>query len=98
MKHCQWCDNQFETKVSYQIYCSAECREAATKEKIAQRYLLTRITNRIGKKRVCKSCKAKLSIYNDESVCNKCAIDPDEISRALREIKGLSNGKDKQSE
>ena len=35
MKHCQWCDKTFESLISYQIYCSLECRESATKEKIA---------------------------------------------------------------
>lgn len=41
-KHCEWCDHTFETKISYQIYCSSECREAATKEKIMARYQISR--------------------------------------------------------
>jgi hypothetical protein len=93
-KHCEWCDHQFQTIISYQIYCSPTCREAATKEKISQRYLLTRIKNRKGKNRKCTICKTPLSIYNDEKTCSKCNNTPDEISKTLKEIKRLSNGKD----
>jgi hypothetical protein len=57
MKHCKWCDSEFNTEVSYQIYCSVECREQATKEKIAERYLVLRRQKRIGKERKCKSCQ-----------------------------------------
>ena len=42
IKHCEWCDNKFTQKVKYQIYCSADCRQLATKEKIAQRYIQER--------------------------------------------------------
>jgi hypothetical protein len=97
-KHCSWCDHQFEQKVSYQIYCSAECREAATKEKIAARYLATKIKNRYGKKRLCKSCQTPLSIYNDENVCQSCYVDPLDLAKILKEIKGLANGKPKKSD
>jgi len=45
-KHCEWCDAPFETKISYQIYCSPECREQATKEKIAQRYNIKKRNNK----------------------------------------------------
>jgi hypothetical protein len=94
MKHCQWCDHSFQTNISYQIYCSVECRTAATKEKIYQRYLMTRVQNRIGKKRNCKNCGMKLSIYNDEQLCEICQIFPEEVKKILKEIKGLANGKD----
>ena len=39
MNNCKCCDNNFEPTVSYQIYCSPNCRDIATKEKIAARYL-----------------------------------------------------------
>ncbi len=94
MKHCQWCDAQFETKISYQIYCSATCREESTKEKIAQRYAQVRRSNRQNKVRPCKHCGTPLSIYNDEALCFRCLIDPSEVAKAIKEIKGLSNGKD----
>jgi hypothetical protein len=93
MKHCQWCNNTFSTRVFYQIYCSAECREHATKEKISERYAVTRRQKRQGKKRVCKSCNMNLSIYNDETLCDKCLINPQDVTKALKEIKGILNGK-----
>ena len=93
MKTCQWCDNAFEPSVAYQIYCSAECREAATKEKIAQIYMVARRNRMMGKKRKCKSCDSPLSAYNDDSICQSCLINPSEVSKALKEIKGIVNGK-----
>jgi hypothetical protein len=95
MKHCQWCDAQFGTQISYQIYCSVGCREAATKEKIAARYLVKRRTNRVYKERKCKSCESVLSIYNDEVLCPRCLVIPGDVSKALKDIKGLANGKTK---
>ena len=97
-KHCQWCDHQFTTDVSYQIYCSPECREAATREKIAQRYAQTRVSRRVGKKRLCKNCLDPLSVYNDEAICSKCVVNPKDIKRALKDIKDLANGKDTQND
>jgi len=96
-KHCEWCDHPFEQKVSYQIYCSTECREAATKEKIAKRYLITRIAKRAGKARKCKSCSSPLSIYNDENFCTKCTAEA-EVAKALKDLKGIVNGKTKLDE
>jgi hypothetical protein len=92
-KHCNWCDSQFETKLSYQIYCSAECRDAATKEKIAEKYNKNKIEKRRGKPRYCKLCKNLLSIYNDSTTCLSCDENPDEVTQALKEIKGIVNGK-----
>jgi len=87
MKNCQWCDHPFESNISYQIYCSVECRDAATKEKIAARYLITRRQKRVGKIRRCKSCNEELSIYNDEQLCYFCEVNPKEVNKALKEIK-----------
>lgn len=95
MKHCQWCDTNFSSKISYQIYCSSECRDAATKEKISQRYIQTRRIKRNGKNRKCKMCDTKLSIYNDDQLCQYCEVIPKEVVKALKDIKGLSNGKNK---
>jgi predicted nucleic acid-binding Zn ribbon protein len=92
-KHCEWCDTQFQTKVSYQIYCSPNCREQATKEKIAQRYAQTRRSKRLSKVRNCKSCSAPLSAYNDEDLCYECLVNPVEVKKALKELKGFTNGK-----
>jgi hypothetical protein len=93
-KHCEWCDHSFKTKISYQIYCSAECREAATKEKILARYQITRRVKRAEKVRACKSCGSDLSMYNDDQLCQSCDVNPSDVAKALKEIKGLMNGKD----
>jgi hypothetical protein len=93
-KPCEWCDTTFETKISYQIYCSATCREAATREKISARYQITRRTKLQKKVRVCKSCGSNLSVYNDDVLCNNCIINPKEVARILKQIKGMANGKD----
>lgn len=95
MKNCKWCDREFESKISYQIYCSEECRDLATKEKIAQRYIQTRRQKRKGKTRVCKKCGDKLSIYNDDPLCSQCDINPNDVKKALKDIRGLSNGRNK---
>jgi hypothetical protein len=92
-KHCDWCDNQFQTKISYQIYCSTSCREEATKQKIAERYKIQRIQNRSLKDRRCASCSNPLSIYNDDEICQSCSSNPKEISKILKEIKDIANGK-----
>ena len=89
MKHCQWCDNTFLSKIKYQIYCSVDCRNSATKEKIAARYLIERRQARIGKDRKCKNCHEALSIYNDESLCIKCNVNPKDVVKAFKELKRL---------
>lgn len=93
MKPCQWCDTSFDPNVKYQIYCSAECRDAATKEKIAERYAISRRNKMIGKDRKCKACNAKLSAYNDDVLCQVCLVDPSEVLKALKKIRGVANGK-----
>lgn len=93
MKNCQWCDATFKPRVSYQIYCSDECREAATKEKIAQRYAISRRNKLMKKPRACKSCGKSLSVYNEEQLCSQCLINPTDVSKTLKEIKGLADGK-----
>ncbi len=95
MKNCKWCDHNFESSISYQIYCSEKCRDSATKEKIAQRYIQTRRQKRKGKNRVCKKCNEKLSIYNDDPLCTKCNINPNQVKRALKDIKNKTNDKRK---
>jgi hypothetical protein len=92
-KHCEWCDTTFQTSISYQIYCSVSCRELATKEKIALRYEKTRRSNRKNKDRKCKSCSIPLSIYNDDQLCQNCLVNPTDVNKAIKDIKGLSNGK-----
>lgn len=93
MKNCQWCDNQFKAGVSYQIYCSATCRDLATKEKMAQRYLISRRNRMISKPKSCTSCSQPLSVYNEGILCSSCLVNPRDVSKSLKEIKGMANGK-----
>jgi hypothetical protein len=88
-KYCEWCDSQFNATVNYQIYCSPECREYATREKITQRYLVKKRNNKNRKSKRCRSCGNILSVYNDESICNGCSINPAEVNKALKEIKEI---------
>jgi hypothetical protein len=94
VKNCKFCDKNFTHSVSYQIYCSAECRDLATKEKIAERYLHSKRQKRRGKTRLCKSCSSPLSIYNDDAICSSCAVNPDAVIKAIKQIKGKTNGKE----
>lgn len=89
MKSCSRCDKKFQPKVSYQIYCSNECRDESTKEKIAERYLITRRQKRIGKKRLCLGgCGVQLSIYNDAGFCANCNVSKKSVDKMLKQIKG----------
>jgi NMD protein affecting ribosome stability and mRNA decay len=45
------------------------------------------------KTRLCKSCGTKLSAYNDEVLCDTCLVNPSDVTKALREMKGIANGK-----
>jgi methylphosphotriester-DNA--protein-cysteine methyltransferase len=95
MKNCQWCDATFETDISYKIYCSPECREAATKNKIAEKYAQKRRAKMMGKKRNCKTCDSPLSAYNDDQICHACSVNPKDVAKALKEIKDIASGKAK---
>lgn len=89
MKLCNRCDNYFSPKVSYQIYCSETCREESTREKIAERYLISRRQKRIGKNRRCLGgCNTSLSIYNDSGFCANCNVSKKTVDKMLKELKG----------
>lgn len=90
-KYCEWCDNGFEASVSYQIYCGTECREEATKAKIAKRYEKKRRNRLIHKSRKCRACGSKLSAYNDEQICNSCIVNPKDVNRAIKDIKRIAD-------
>lgn len=63
------------------------------KEKIAKRYQEKRRHNPNRKLRTCKKCDKKLSIYNDDPLCQECLVNPKEVLDALKNIKGLADGK-----
>lgn len=89
MKSCERCDTKFKPKVSYQIYCSENCRDISTREKIAERYQLTRRQKRIGKTRKCLGgCGVQLSIYNDSGFCSNCNVSKKAVDKMLKEVKG----------
>lgn len=90
MKLCERCDKGFTPKVTYQIYCGIECRDAATKDKIVQRYQVTRRQKRIGKVRKCLGgCGVDLSIYNDSGFCSNCNVSKKAVDKMLKELKGF---------
>ena len=90
MKTCAWCSNDFVANVTYQIYCCAECRNLATKEKIAERSSVNKLKNRSKKQRKCAGeCGAFLSIYNDNGFCAICMTNKKKVEKMLKELKGL---------
>lgn len=90
MKTCNWCGNEFQPNVSYQIYCSVECRECATKEKVGERYQQKRRQRLASKQRRCAGgCGTILSSYNDSQFCSRCIINDKLVNKALKELKGL---------
>jgi len=90
VKLCERCDKRFQPKVTYQIYCSTECRDSATKDKIAERYNVSRRQKRIGKFRICLGgCGVQLSIYNDSGFCSNCNVSQKAVEKMIKELKGI---------
>ncbi len=90
MKICSWCSNEFNPKVSYQIYCSVHCRDEATREKISERYQINRIKIRSEKKRKCSGgCGINISIYNENGFCSNCMVNKKKVDQMLKQLKGL---------
>lgn len=90
MKLCSWCDNQFKPTVSYQIYCTTKCRDEATREKIVERHKALRRQKRKKKLRLCAGgCGIKLSIYNDDTMCNTCSVNQKQVDKKIKEIRML---------
>lgn len=95
MKECAWCSSYFSADVSYQIYCSAECRKTATKEKIRDRSRIAVIKRRSKKKRMCiNNCGTQLSVYNDDKVCNRCKVNDKLVNKALNNMKDFFDYED----
>lgn len=88
MKACDWCRSDFEPATTYQIYCGAECRKQATKEKIKARGTVATVRRRAKNPRPCANgCGATLSIYNDGKICAKCRIDQRLVNKALNNMR-----------
>lgn len=89
MSYCVWCDENFEPSSTKQIYCSVECRQQASKEKIELRNKTEKIKNRIGKEKKCAGgCGTILSIYNDEGICEICIEHKRKMNTFMKELKG----------
>lgn len=89
MKICENCDSKFNPRVSYQVYCSDSCREVVTKQKIVERYKISRRQKRIGKKRKCLGgCNTQLSIYNDSGFCTNCNVNEKTVKKMIKELRG----------
>lgn len=89
MTYCMWCDEEFNATSSKQIYCSVECRQKASKEKIIERNRTEKIKNRVGKEKRCAGgCETILSIYNDEGICETCIEHKKKMNKFIKEIKG----------
>jgi hypothetical protein len=88
MLYCKWCDKQFSPNTTKQIYCSSECRQEASKEKILERYHLQKRKNRKGKEKKCGGgCNTLLSIYNDSGICDNCLVHQSKMKTFMRELK-----------
>ena len=65
------CNKEFNPKTHNQKYCTDECCRIATNKRIMEKYYEKKgIKN--GAVRYCKSCKTKLSRYNQNSICSVC--------------------------
>lgn len=85
---CKWCDDEFTATSSRQIYCSPDCRKAASKEKIVERQLISKRIKRQTRKRMCAGgCNTPLSIYNDTGMCDNCLVHKRKMAEFMRDLK-----------
>jgi predicted nucleic acid-binding Zn ribbon protein len=95
MKDCVWCGTAFEPTTTYQVYCSVDCRKAATKQKIKDRSRAALIKRRAKKPRMCvNGCGTQLSVYNDGKYCNRCGLNNKMVDKALKNIESLFDWED----
>jgi len=88
MLHCLSCDKGFEPNTMKQIYCSSECRQEASKEKILNRYHIEKRKKRQGKEKKCAGgCETLLSIYNDSGMCDNCLVHKRKMKTFMKELK-----------
>ncbi len=65
------CAKDFTPKTHNQKYCSDECCRIATNRRIMEKYYEKKAIKN-GAPRTCKSCKTKLSRYNQNNICSTC--------------------------
>ena len=86
---CILCDAPFKPNSNKQIYCSSECRQEASKEKIIERYNIEKRKKRKGKEKKCAGgCGTLLSVYNDSSMCDNCIVNIKKLNKFIKEVKG----------
>lgn len=85
---CILCDKPFIPNSNKQIYCSAGCRQEASKEKILERYNIEKRKKRMGKEKKCAGgCGTILSIYNDSGMCDNCLVHSKKMNKFIKELK-----------
>ena len=95
-KICRWCNEAFFSKNKNQIYCSKECRVDATKEKIVQRYNVSKAKSRVGKERRCAGgCNTLISIYNNQGFCNSCLVNNKKVDKFIKDLRGYFDYEEK---
>ena len=88
MSFCIWCDKEFSPSSTKQIYCSPECRQEASKEKILERYQIEKRRKRVGKEKKCAGgCGTYLSVYNDSQMCDNCLVNKRKFNNFIKELK-----------
>jgi hypothetical protein len=65
------CAKDFTPKTHNQKYCSDECCRIATNRRIMEKYYEKKAIKN-GAPRICKTCKTKLSRYNQNNICSTC--------------------------
>jgi hypothetical protein len=89
------------TQLTYEV---GKLKEQLTKLNAKNQSHITRQRNELAKlkstikqekteMRKCKNCGSTLSIYNDEQTCSICDINPSEVNKILKELKGIADGK-----
>ena len=80
------CAKEFDSKTHNQKYCTDECCRVATNKRIMEKYYEKKAIKN-GATRLCKICKAKLSRYNDSTVCSACVNGKkDKTKKLIKEI------------
>lgn len=82
------CGKIFKKSTHNQKYCTDECCRIATNRRIMEKYYEKKAI-RNGAHRVCKKCNAKLSRYNQASICSVCEKNKDTSNRS--KIIGMIN-------
>lgn len=73
MRECAYrhCENSFEPKRKNQKYCDTECCKQEMNCRAKDSYAAKRFRI-LGNRRICNSCGAILSQYNDDNKCTIC--------------------------